>query len=434
MTSLDPRPDVPGSAGAHPGQNPAAKPKVVRIIGRLNVGGAARQACLLHAELAGAFETRLIVGSLAQGEQDMSYLLASERGVFRVPQMSREISPWRDWLAFWRIFRILRRERPDIVHTHTAKAGALGRLAAWLAGVPCIVHTYHGNVFYGYFGALKSRIFLAVERMLGKMSTQVIAISESQRQELGAQYRVVTREKVALVPNGFELAQFSQGDRAQARRRFGLPAEGVVVGWAGRMVAVKDVQLLGQVIRRAAENGRNGTKISFLVAGDGTDRPELESLIQGCDNARLVGWQQDMAPVWRASDLALLTSRNEGTPTTLIEAMAAGLPFVATRVGGVPDLSAAPLRELPGGLGQEAANGFLASQDPEALLYCIRQIADDPPGASRKGMVGRALALDRFSAPRLVQDMTHLYQNLLSRKRSLPSAAARSSGATAPQA
>jgi len=434
MTSPDSRPEIPDGTPTSSPPGPRVRPKVVRIIGRLNVGGAARQACLLHSRLAGPFQTRLIAGSLAEGEEDMSYLLASEGGVVRVPQMSRKISPWSDCVAFWKIFRLLRRERPDIVHTHTAKAGALGRLAAWLAGVPFIVHTYHGNVFYGYFGRFKSRIFLGIERLLGRISTQVIAISDSQRQELWAKYRVVPQEKVALLPNGFELAQFSRGDRAQARRRFGLPAEGLVVGWAGRMVPVKDVQLLAQVIRRAAEHGSNGTKIFFLVVGDGTERRELESLIRGCGNARLAGWQQDMAPVWRASDLALLTSRNEGTPTTLIEAMAAGLPFVATCVGGVPDLSATPLCDLPDGLGQEAANGFLTSRDPFALLYCIRRIAEDPEGAVRKGMVGRTLALERFSASRLIHDMTLLYQDLLSRKRRVPSAAARPSGATAPQA
>ncbi len=431
---LDSKSEIHGRMVSPPVSSSAAKPKVVRIIARLNGGGPARQACLLHAELVGAFETRMVVGSLAEGEEDMSYLLASEHGVVRLSEMSREISPWSDGVAFWRIFRFLRRERPDIVHTHTAKAGALGRLAAWLAGVPVIVHTYHGNVFHGYFGAFKTSTFLALERLLGRITTQVIAISESQRQELCTTYRVVPQEKIALVRNGFELAQFSQGDRIEARRKFGLPAEAFVVGWAGRMVSVKDMQLLGQVIRKAAENGTHGAKICFLVAGDGRDRVELESLVQGCGNARLVGWQQDMTPVWRASDVALLTSRNEGTPTSLIEAMAAGLPFVATRVGGVQDLSAAPLRELPDDLGLEAANGFLTSRTPEALLYCVWQVANDPERARQMGRVGQALALDRFSAPRLLEDMSLLYRNLLSRKGKAPSPTLRPSGTTTHQA
>ena len=433
MSGAGQAPSDPANLASRPGSPAAARLKVVRIIARLNVGGAARQACLLHAQLAGSFETRLVVGSLAAGEEDMSYLLGSERGVFRVPQMSREISLRRDWVAFWRIFRFLRRERPDIVHTHTAKAGALGRLAAWLAGVPCVVHTYHGNVFHGYYGPFKSRIILSVERTLGRMSTQVIAISDSQRQELCAKYRVASPNKVVLVPNGFELGQFSQGDRTEARRSFGLPEESFVVAWAGRMVAVKDVQLLAQVIRKAAADG-HPAKIFFLVVGDGTDRREFESLLQGCGNLRLVGWQREMAPVWRASDLALLTSRNEGTPTTLIEAMAAGLPFVATNVGGVQDLAAAPLRPLSDGVGVEAGNGFLTARNPDALLACIQQIANDPEGARRKGMAGRALALERFAAPRLLRDMTLLYQGLLSRRPRPASAQARSSEETAPQA
>ena len=409
------------SAASKSGQGGAKKPKLVRIIARLNVGGPARQVCILHEKLAPYFDTYLIVGGLTDGEQDMSYLLASERNVFRLPQMSREISLWADAIAFWRILKFLRKERPDVVHTHTAKAGALGRLAAWLAGVPVIVHTYHGNVFQGYFGPLRNRIYLAVERMLGHLSTQVIAISESQQQEICMKYHAVPRRKICVIHNGFELEHFAQGSREETRRKFGLKTDDFVVVWVGRMVPVKDVQLLAQVIRRAAEKQSN---IHFLVVGDGEEKKELESLVRGCTNVRLLGWRHDMEQVWSAADVALLTSRNEGTPTALIEAMAAGLPFVATHVGGVQDLAAGPLHELPNGMGFRAANGFfLNSRVPDILLDCIEQVAKEPDAARQMASVGRAFALDRFSIQRLVEEMTLLYQTLLAKRRVVMSGA-----------
>ena len=412
------------SAASKSGQGGARKPKLVRIIARLNVGGATRQACTLHEKLLPYFDTHLIIGSLADGEQDMSYLLASERNVFRLPQMSREISLWADAIAFWRILKFLRKERPDVVHTHTAKAGALGRLAAWLAGVPVIVHTYHGNVFQGYFGPLRNRIYLAVERLLGQLSTQVIAISESQQQEICMKYHVVPSRKICVIHNGFELDHFAHGSREEARREFGLKNDDFVVVWVGRLVPVKDVQLLAQVIRRAAEKQSN---IHFLVVGDGEEKKELESLVRGCTNVRLLGWRHDMEQIWSAADVALLTSRNEGTPTALIEAMAAGLPFVATHVGGVQDLAADPLQELPNGMGFRAANGFLNSRVPEVLLDCIEQIAKEPETAKKMASVGRAFALDRFSIQRLVEEMNLLYQTLLAKRRVVKPEAVRES-------
>lgn len=365
---------------------------------------------MLHEKLAADFHTHLITGSLAEGEQDMSYLLTSERGLLRVPQMSREVSLHLDALAFWKVWRFLRKERPDIVHTHTAKAGALGRLAAKLAGVRVVVHTYHGHVFHGYFSPTNTRIILAVERLLGKLSDQVIAVSESQREELCAKYRVVSPSKVRVIHYGFELENFSRARRSQARQDLGIGPEEVVAAWVGRMVPVKDVKLLGQLIQRARENKTN---VSFLVVGDGTERPVLESMIKGYGNVRLLGWRQDMERIWSAADFALLTSRNEGTPITLIEAMATGLPFVATQVGGVPDLAVTPWQVLANEMGNQATNGFLTARTPDALLYAIEQIAKNPQMAQVMGSVGKAFVLEKFSVSRLVAEMNNLYQLLL---------------------
>jgi glycosyltransferase involved in cell wall biosynthesis len=385
---------------------------VVRIIARLNVGGPARQACLLHERLSDHLDTWLVYGSLAEGEHDMSHLLSSQHQVVRLTQLSREISVWSDARAFWRIFRLLRRERPDIVHTHTAKAGAIGRLAAWLTGVPVIVHTYHGHVFRDYFGPTISQAYLAIERMLGRVTTGVIAISESQLQDLSVRYRVVPPEKIFVIQNGFELECGKAADRTAARKELGIGADDWVVAWVGRLVPIKDVELLARMIQRASAEQ---SKIRFLVVGDGTEKERLESLIHGCGNARLLGWRRDMAQIWSAADAALLTSRNEGTPTALIEAMAAGLPFVATHVGAVQDLAVQPLSELPGQMGWQAANGFLAERTPGALLYCIEKLAAEPQLAARMASIGRAFALNRFSAKRLLEEMTLLYQTLLAR-------------------
>ena len=344
----------------------------------------------------------------------MSYLLASDDNVFRLPETSREISLWADLSAFLKILAILRKERPDIVHTHTAKAGALELLAACIAGVPIVVHTYHGHVLQEYFGALKSRVYRSIERLLGCLSTRVIAISDSQLEELSSKYRVVPGSKISVIQNGFELGNNSIECRDEARKDLGLARDAFVVAWTGRFVPVKDVQLLARVITQAAASQR---KIVFLIVGDGPDKQELKSLIQGCTNARLLGWRYDMDSIWSAADAALLTSRNEGTPTALIEAMAAGRPFISTNVGAVRDLAVDPLEDLPNGMGHRAANGFLASRTSSALFYCIQQIAADSLMAKQMGSVGREFAVKRFSADRLVDDMVAFYGTLLQSRR-----------------
>ena len=385
-----------------------ARPKVVRIIGRL-VSGPARQACLLHQELISGFQTRLICGSPCTGEHDMGYLLGSEEHVFRLAGMSREIS-LADLKALWDIYRFLRRERPQLVHTHTAKAGALGRSAAWLARVPIIVHTYHGHVFHGYFGPQKTRMFLALERLLGRITTRVVAISESQKEELSRHYQVVPPEKISVVKNGFHFAHFSPEEREQARTAFGFEQSDFVLVWAGRMAPVKDIQLLAEVARAAHARASNAR---FLVVGDGEERAGFEERVRDCANVRVLGWQRDMDQVWRAADVAILTSRNEGTPTALIEAMAAGLPFVSTQVGAVHDLAAGTWEPLPDGMGFKAANGIMTERDPKALLYSVEELTNDRAGARRMGEAGRQFVRERFAAPRLVAEISALYRALL---------------------
>ena len=390
-------------------QKKGQEPKVVRVLARLT-GGPARQACLLHERLTRYFETRLITGGLPPGEHDMSYLLSSEENVFGIQEMSREVSFWADTLAFCKLVRFIWRERPDIVHTHTAKAGALGRLAAWLARVPVIVHTYHGHVFHSYFGPIKTWTYTMIERLLGCITTQVIAISTSQHEDICSRFCVVPPEKTTIIPNGFIFELYPAAQRVAARNRLGLMPDDCAFVWAGRMAPVKDVELLGQAIRRAAEIS---SRAVFIVVGDGEQRPELESLIQGCGNVRMLGWRREMGEVWCAADAAILTSRNEGTPTVLIEAMAAGLPFIATAVGGVLDLAVGPTCLLPSNMGHRAQNGFLVERSVQALSFCVEQLADNPGMRKEMGAAGQLFVSERFSAERLVIEMSSLYRRLI---------------------
>jgi len=389
------------------------KPKIVRIIGRLNVGGPARQACFLHQALRRNFDTVLIAGHLDEQEGDMSYLLTSEDGVRWIRSMSRPVRFWSDFLALLRIVRILRMEKPDLVHTHTAKAGTLGRVAATLLRVPVRVHTYHGHVFHGYFGSLQTRIWLAIERTLNKITTRTVVVSESQAAELVEKYKVISRQKVCTIRNGYDLSLFARSADVRKtrnlRREFGFDDAHFVVMWAGRMVPIKNVELLAQIVREAQRSPR----LRFLVIGDGIDRSKLETLTAGCSNICLAGWRKDMHELWAAADVGLVTSRNEGTPSALIEAMASGKAFVTTNVGGVIDLATPPTemdRSFPV---IRAGNGFLTPLEASPMLDCLEFLAANPDEALAMGRAGRSFALARYSDNRLKTDIENLYFDLL---------------------
>jgi glycosyltransferase involved in cell wall biosynthesis len=387
----------------------ARRHKVVRIIARLNVGGPAQQVCFLHENLGPDFETVLIAGRLDPGEADMSHLLTCVDRVYWVDRLSRAIMPWSDAAALWKIYRVLRRETPDIVHTHTAKAGTLGRIAALLAGVPCRIHTYHGTVFRGYFGPLATRFFLAIERTLARGTSKIIVVSESQRNELVDHFKVAGPDQVLVLRNGFDLHQLVHNAPVPnaVRHKYSIPKEKVVVTWAGRMVPIKGINLLCDVIDAAVSQ----QNVHFLVVGDGPQADVIKRRMKGRSNVTLTGWIKDMSEVWADTDMALLTSLNEGTPTALIEAMAFGKPFVATDVGGVRDLTTGPSQKFEHGI--ETGNGFLTSTDPRALLECIRLLASDRKRAEAMGNSGRELVFRNYCCDRLAGDMRKLYHDLV---------------------
>ena len=316
----------------------------------------------------------------------------------RVPSLGREISPVDDLRALGELAAIAREFRPDIVHTHLAKAGTLGRLAGRVAGADVIVHTYHGTVFRGYFGRAKSRAFVQIERALSHLTTRIVAITPGQRREL-IELGIGDERKVVEIPLGLDLAPFLQPlDGAHARSRLGLAADKPVVAIVARLVPVKNVSLF----LRAMLSVPSGFA---LIVGDGELRSSLEAEAADlgiADRTRFVGWQSDMRAIYAAADIVALTSHNEGSPVSIIEAMAAGRPIVATAVGGVPDVV------------RNGVDGLLVpAGDGDALAAAINSLVADPLRRDRLGAAARTSVHPRFDASRLVAEITRLYESLV---------------------
>jgi glycosyltransferase involved in cell wall biosynthesis len=388
--------------------------RVARVITRLNVGGPSIQAIDLSRELAASgFETCLIHGRLGEGEGDMTKLLpVGDTASLYISDLVRPVSPLHDLRALWRIYQAFRRWRPDIVHTHMAKAGSLGRLAALAynrsrgrGGRARLVHTYHGHVFEGYFGSLSTRVFLLVERWLARRTDALVAISPQVKKDLLDTYGVAREEQLKLIPLGFNLDRLlaiTPADRTQARASLDVPSGAITVATVGRLTAIKRHTLFLEMARALANRS---DRFLFLIAGDGELRKALEAEAQALGLAprvRFLGWRGDLETVYGATDIFVLTSRNEGTPVALIEAMAAGVASVSTDVGGVRDVVAGPH------LGSLVPPG-----DAAALADAVDALADAPARRAEVGLAGRASVRERFHAARLIDDVRTLYWHLL---------------------
>jgi len=375
----------------------------VRVITRLNIGGPAIHTLLLTRELAALdYRTVLVAGSCEPEDGDMRYLLRSGDSVRWVPQLSRSVRPWRNLLALWRLWRLLRRERPTIVHTHTAMAGCLGRLAAVLSGAPIIIHTFHGNSLSEYFSRARAGVFRRIEQLLARYTDALCVVSPQQARELSAKFGVAPARKFRVVPLGLDLNDY-----------FGLrpPASSgpLTVGWFGRMVPVKNVALLAAVIEEVA---RRGIDIRFVIAGDGPERAALSHL-RG--RVELLGWQREILPAVARCDVVLQTSRNEGTPVALIQGMAAARPFVSTAVGGVVDMVAGDASRAGDGA-RWYQNGVLAGPDAPALAAALEAFAKDRTLVDRMGLAGRAFAAKHYRKEKLIENVDSLYRELLAQK------------------
>ncbi len=391
-------------------ESDAPRVKILRVIARLNMGGPALHVAYLTAGLRErGYDTTLVAGSLARGEDSMAFV-AEGRGVevVRIDELGREISPLRDLAATLRLARLIRRERPDILHTHTAKAGTVGRVAALLAGrrrPPIVVHTFHGHVLRGYFGPLRSLVFRLLERWLAAHTTALIAVSPQVRDDL-VDLHVAPRERFAVIRLGIELDERvngAQDGRLESRRYLGIPPDRFAVGWIGRMTAVKRTDDVLLAFKRLRDEGVDAV---LCLVGDGPDRLQLERRAHELGVMRdtlFLGYQEDVAPFYAAFDALVLPSSNEGTPVSAIEALAAGRPVVATRVGGVPDVV------------EEGKDGFLVEPGAtEELADRLGQLARDPALREQMGRAGRERVLPRYAVDRLVDDVDRLYRSLLS--------------------
>jgi len=471
---------------------------VLRIIARLNIGGPAIHTILLtrHMQSLG-YETLLVTGQVGAEEGDMTYLAESQAvKPIIIPQLGRRLHPADDLMVFFRVLRLLFKFRPQIVHTHTAKAGTVGRLAAllyntvqslkstalclfqklsiakirnpqslpasrlrpsasqdlgkragsrrWQAGairnLHCkVVHTFHGHVLRGYFSPFKSRLFQRIEKILAKFTDAIVVVSEQQKDELCRDFGIGRRQQYQVIPLGFDLTPFSRGaaDMGQFPARLG-PAEnsGRLVGIIGRLTGIKNHRLFLKAAQVLVKN-KGDTRAQFLIVGDGELRKDLESLTHTLhleDRVIFTGWMKDLTPLYADLDVLALTSDNEGTPVAMIEAMAAGVPVVATDVGGV--------RELTGDCGMRNADCGLRNavmfSSRQALLttkagefeVCERGILvkpgnvrgfakglqyllERPHVCKQMGQRGREYAMQCHSKERLVADMDRLYRSLL---------------------
>jgi glycosyltransferase involved in cell wall biosynthesis len=379
------------------------------VIARLNMGGPALHVAYLASGLREhGYDTTLVAGSLARGEDSMEFV-ADELGVKveRLPGLRRDISPVRDVFAVFRLAQLIKRERPTILHTHTAKAGAVGRLAALVSGdarPPIVVHTFHGHVLRGYFGPLRTLGFRLLERWLARGTDALVAVSPEVRDDL-VRLGVAPREKFTVVRLGIELEERLGGGRNgrdETRRVLGIAPERFTVGWIGRMTGVKRT---GDVLLAFKELRERGVDALLCMVGDGPEREQVEQRAHDLGIMRdtlFLGYQEDVAPYYSAFDAMILPSGNEGTPVSAMESLAAGRPVVATRVGGVPDVV------------RDGEDGFLVELgDVPELASALARLADDPELRTRMGEAGRARVLPRYAVQRLVDDVDRLYRSLL---------------------
>ena len=397
--------------------------KIVRIIARLNVGGPARHVVWLTKNLQSAeFQSVLLTGTVPEGEEDMGYF-AGENGVAPVfiEEMSRELSP-KDIVSLWKVFRQIVREKPDIIHTHTAKAGTIGRVAGffyrWLFWKNLkMVHTYHGHVFHSYYGKRKTALFLFIERSLARLTDKIIAISAQQRAEINEQFGVGRAEQFQVIQLGIDLSPFAESEtkRNLLREEISAAPDEILVGFVGRLTEIKNIPMLLETAKIYREQKTaDAPKLKFVIVGDGHLRQSLEaeSAELGVRDAVLfLGNRSDADVFYAGLDIVALVSLNEGTPLSLIEAMANGKACVSTLVGGVVDLLGDVREEKPRFKICERGIG-VASGDAAALFEALIYLANDEDLRKTLGAAGREFVRNNYSKERLTTDIINLYRNL----------------------
>ena len=392
--------------------------RVMRLIARLNVGGPAIHATLLTQELDPArFQSQLVTGVEASHEGNMiDLMMAASQALGEtreriepliLPNLGREISPPHDLRTLSQLVRLMRRKRPHIVHTHTAKAGFVGRLAARIARVPVVVHTFHGNIFQGYFSPAKTRLFVGIERSLARSTDRIIVLSEQQKQEILG-LGIGRAAQFETIPLGLDLKPFLDAARwrGELKAELGLSGQTPLVGVVARLVPIKAVHLF---LEAAALVLKQHPDAIFAIVGDGELRTPLEAQARelGLDKSvRFLGFRADLPRIYADLDCVVLCSLNEGLPVAIIEALSAARPVVSTDVGSV------------GNLVSSSQTGLLVpTRDASALAQGISTVLDAPDAAASWGEAGRDRVYPALSIDRLVGDIDALYTRLLDEKR-----------------
>lgn len=392
--------------------------KILRILNRFNLGGPVHNVSILSHFLSNEYETLLIGGLKEEAEEDGTYI-AKELGLepIVIPELRRSVRPTDDVRAYRKISQIIDDFKPDIVHTHASKAGALGRIAAKRKNVKVIVHTFHGHVFHSYFNPVKTLVFKYIERRLAMQTSKIIALCDNQKEELAEEFCIASPDKFTVIPLGFDLDKFRvdrKSKRVTFRKKYHLDDDEIAIGIIGRLTGVKNHHLFLQAFKEVA--GKTEKKVRGFIIGDG----ELKSNLQDfCDQNHLsynvdtnshgtksavtfTSWIKQIDEVYPGLDIVAMTSRNEGTPVSIIEAQAAGLPVVATNVGGIESIV------VPGSSGLLAKNNNGADFSEK-----LRELVESEDLRTHFANNGWQQVKDKFHYSRLVSDMENLYQTLL---------------------
>jgi len=388
--------------------------KVLRIVNRFNLGGPTFNAAYLTKYLAPEFETLLIGGEKTDTEESSEFIL-NELGVNyqKIEAMSREISLNHDYKAYKEIKQIIREFKPDIVHTHASKAGLLGRLVAKHSGVKVIVHTFHGHVFHSYFGTLKTNVFKSLERYLARKSKVIIAISNKQKNELAVEHKIAPENKFKVVPLGFDLSRFTNitnEQRQNFRQKYNITDEQTVITIVGRLVPIKDHKLFIDSIKQL--KAKTDKQIRVFIVGGGELYNELIDYTKSVgltvsentdvSDINFTSWIKQTEWVYAGSDVVSLSSLNEGTPVSLIEAQASGKPIVSTKVGGVEDIVI------------DGKTAILCTNTVDSFANAILEIIENYPQYLHNSQKNINLVSEKFSYNRLVTDVRELYNSLIS--------------------
>jgi len=384
------------------------KPKVLHIITRLDKGGSAENTFLtaIGSDKKSCYVT-LMSGPVENPQQDRRKQI-EECGInyIFIPELARDINPINDLKTLFKIYKFSVKEKFDIVHTHTSKAGLLGRLAAKIAGIPIILHTPHGHVFFGYFGPLKTKIFIFFEKLASRITDKIVSLTNREKEDYLA-YKIANEDKLVVIYSGVELNKYKElpfNENQNFKKELGIPENSLLVGTVGRLVPVKGPEFL---IKAAKHIISKYPDTFFIFTGDGHLRQDLEkqALELGIENNIIfLGWRDDAAKILSVYDVFVLPSLNEGMGRVLVEAMALGKPIVASDIGGIPDLVT------------HGENGFLVPpKNPKELAKYIQILIEDKEKRDKMGLAGKKMAMN-FRAENMVEKIAKLYEELLMQK------------------